>query len=57
MSPEAVNSYDLVPYESHPFSHSHPTRLASIGSLFGMRPVPIHRCRVLEIDLSRRQID
>lgn len=46
---EGSNSYDLVPYESHPFRQSHPARLAAIGLLFGMRPAPVPRCRVLEL--------
>lgn len=46
-SPE--DSYDVVPYESHPFAHSHPDRLATIATLFGMLPQPVDRCRVLEI--------
>ena len=44
-----VNSYDEVPYESHPFSQTHPSRLFVVGTLFGMRPTPVQRCRVLEL--------
>jgi len=44
-----VNSYDEVPYESHPFAQTHPSRLFTIGTLFGMRPTPVQRCRVLEL--------
>lgn len=46
---EFTSSYDLVPYESHPFSQSHPSRLATIGLLFGMRPASVSGCRVLEL--------
>ena len=42
-------SYDEVPYESHPYPQSHPDRLATIATLFGMKPAPIARCRVLEL--------
>ncbi len=49
VAPTATNSYDEVPYESHPFSQTHPSRLFVIGSLFGLRPVPVARCRVLEL--------
>jgi SAM-dependent methyltransferase len=42
-------SYDEVPYESHPFPESHPERLATIASLFSLKPPPIDRCRVLEL--------
>ena len=41
-------SYDSVPYESHPFVQSHPDRLATIGTLFGMSP-RLDAARVLEI--------
>ena len=41
--------YDLVPYESHTFPQSHPDRLATIGRLFGLTPVSITQCRVLEL--------
>src|SRR5262249_45640760 len=42
-------SYDEVPYESHPFPQTHPDRLATVATLFGMRPAPIDGCRVLEL--------
>jgi len=44
-----LNSYDDVPYESHPFAQTHPSRLFVVGTLFGMRPTPVQRCRVLEL--------
>jgi methyltransferase-like protein/cyclopropane fatty-acyl-phospholipid synthase-like methyltransferase len=44
-----ATSYDEVPYESHPFSQTHPSRLFVVGTLFGMRPTPVQRCRVLEL--------
>lgn len=44
-----ASSYDEVPYESHPFAQTHPSRLFVVGTLFGMRPTPVHRCRVLEL--------
>lgn len=42
-------SYDNLPYifESHALTH--PDRLATVGTLFGMTPVPIENCRVLEL--------
>jgi methyltransferase-like protein/2-polyprenyl-3-methyl-5-hydroxy-6-metoxy-1,4-benzoquinol methylase len=43
------NTYDEVPYESHPFAQTHPERLFTVGTLFGMRPTPVQRCRVLEL--------
>jgi len=42
-------SYDLVPYESHSYPQSHPDHLAALGSLFGLNPPPVVRCRVLEL--------
>jgi methyltransferase-like protein/SAM-dependent methyltransferase len=48
----AKNSYDEVPYDSHPFSQTHPGRLATIARLFGMEHVPIEDCRVLELGCS-----
>lgn len=31
-------AYDEFPYESHPFALSHPANLATVGTLFGLRP-------------------
>lgn len=42
-------SYDEVPYASHPYARSHPRNLAALGTLFGMSPPDVHRCRVLEL--------
>jgi SAM-dependent methyltransferase len=44
-----VTAYDEVPYTGHPYADSHPERLASMATLFGMQPAPVERCRVLEI--------
>lgn len=49
VAPTTLETYDEVPYESHPFSQTHPSRLFVIGTLFGLRPVPVQRCRVLEL--------
>jgi methyltransferase-like protein/SAM-dependent methyltransferase len=46
---EPTNTYDEVPYTTHPVPQSHPDRLATIARLFGMQPQPIDRCRVLEL--------
>ena len=45
----ATTSYDLVPYESHPFAQTHPDRLGTIGTLLGLRCRRANRCRVLEL--------
>ena len=41
--------YDAVPYPGHPFAQTHPDRLATLATLFGLRPAPPERCRVLEL--------
>jgi methyltransferase-like protein/SAM-dependent methyltransferase len=43
------SSYDEVPYKSYPYRQTHPDRLATVASLFGMKTAPIQNCRVLEI--------
>lgn len=43
------NSYDEVPYTSYPYVRTHPDHLATIGRLFGMRPVDVAGARVLEL--------
>src|SRR5262245_55909651 len=45
----ARTSYDEVPYESLPFAQTHPSRLATVATLFGLTPAPVGRCRVLEL--------
>src|SRR5262245_13686613 len=41
--------YDLVPYESYPFSKTHIRHLHTIASLFALKPADVGRCRVLEL--------
>ena len=43
------NAYHQVPYLTVPMAHTHPDRLASVATLFGMAPAPIAACRVLEV--------
>lgn len=47
-----ASSYDEVPYRSYPYRQSHPERLATIATLFGMQPPMLERCRVLELGCS-----
>jgi len=47
--PSRDTTYDDIPYESHPFAQSHPHRLFAIGTLFGLKPTPVQKCRVLEL--------
>ena len=42
-------AYDEVPYPSAIYPQTHPNRLATLATLFGMKPAPIDRCRVLEL--------
>lgn len=43
------NPHDQVRYPAGVFEHTHPSRLATLATLFGMRPPPVERCRVLEL--------
>jgi SAM-dependent methyltransferase len=49
MLPSTPTPYDDVFYPGHVYGHTHPNRLATIASLYGMAPVPVARCRVLEL--------
>ncbi len=42
-------TYDDVPYPGHAYSQTHPDRLATIATLFGLNPARVDRCRVLEV--------
>jgi methyltransferase-like protein/2-polyprenyl-3-methyl-5-hydroxy-6-metoxy-1,4-benzoquinol methylase len=44
-----ANPYDEVEYPGFPFPQTHPDRLATIATLFGMTPAPVNHCRVLEL--------
>jgi len=44
-----INLYDSVPYPGLAFLQTHPDRLAVMARLFGMSPVPVEACRVLEL--------
>src|SRR5947208_9436643 len=49
MADPTRTTYDEVLYPSHTHSQTHPDRLATIATLFGMRPAPVDGCRVLEL--------
>lgn len=49
MADALLTSYEEVPYESKPIPGTHPDSLATMAVLFGMRPPPVERCRVLEL--------
>jgi methyltransferase-like protein/2-polyprenyl-3-methyl-5-hydroxy-6-metoxy-1,4-benzoquinol methylase len=46
---EQTNAYDQVSYASRAFPQTHPDRLATLATLFGLQPPPIAQCRVLEL--------
>ena len=43
------SSYEVVPYHGRPSGESHPDTLATIATLFGMKPPSVPHARVLEI--------
>src|SRR5262245_30352504 len=45
----APTDYADGPHPSVPFPQTHPDRLATLATLFGMRSAPVERCRVLEL--------
>lgn len=49
MADTANNAYEAVPFEGLAVLHSHPDRLAVLGTLLGMTPAPANQCRVLEL--------
>jgi SAM-dependent methyltransferase len=49
MSSTVANSYDVVPYTSHPISQSHPARMATIATLFSLAAPAVTTARVLEL--------
>ena len=49
MNSPGSTSYDEVPYVSVAYPQSHPDRLATVATLFGMTPPPVESCRVLEL--------
>ena len=44
-----LTAYDIVPYTGHALAQAHPDRLATIATLFGMKPAEITRARMLEL--------
>lgn len=49
MTSQAANSYDRVAYIGYPFAQTHPERLATLATLFGLQPAPASKCRILEL--------
>lgn len=48
-SPSPATSYDTLPYIARSLPQTHPDTLAVAATLHGMSPVPVEKCRVLEI--------
>ena len=46
---EEIFSYDVMPYPGKFFLQTHPDRLATLATLFGMNPPRVENCRVLEL--------
>src|SRR5580658_124973 len=44
-----LTSYDTVRYPCHAHPQTHPERLGVLGALWGLKPAPVTRCRVLEL--------
>lgn len=44
-----MDSYDEIPYDSHPVTETDPDRLAALGHLFGLKVADPRHCRVLEL--------
>jgi methyltransferase-like protein/cyclopropane fatty-acyl-phospholipid synthase-like methyltransferase len=49
MALQAQQAYDGVLYPGKAHAATHPDRLATMGTLFGLQPAPVETCRVLEI--------
>jgi methyltransferase-like protein/SAM-dependent methyltransferase len=45
----ARDDYDLVPYWGKTYPQTHPDRLCALGTLLGMQPAPVEKCRGLEL--------
>src|SRR6476469_9617489 len=45
----AATAYDVVSYPGHSYPQTHPDRLATIATLYGLTPPPPETCRVLEL--------
>jgi methyltransferase-like protein/2-polyprenyl-3-methyl-5-hydroxy-6-metoxy-1,4-benzoquinol methylase len=52
MTKPELTPYDEIAYPTFPHSSTHPDRLATIATHFGMKPAPVERCRVLELGCS-----
>ena len=53
MSDPIASPYRDVPYLGHAYAETHPSRLATIASLYGMEPPNLAACRLLELGCGR----
>jgi len=44
-----MNTYDEIPYPSLVYTDTHPSKLAALAMLFGLKPPVVASCRVLEL--------
>ncbi len=44
-----AETYDATPYAGLPYCHTHPSLLAALGTLYGLKPADPAGCRVLEM--------
>jgi methyltransferase-like protein/SAM-dependent methyltransferase len=49
MTEAPLDSYDEILYPSYLHMQTHPDRLATMATFFGMQPAPVERARVLEL--------
>lgn len=49
MGAAPAEAYDALAYPGYPYPQTHPDRLATQATLFGLRPAPPAACRVLEL--------
>jgi SAM-dependent methyltransferase len=49
MSTPQLEPYDEFTYYNYSYPQTHVDRLATIATLFGMKPAPVENCRVLEL--------
>ena len=46
---QGVSTYEVIQYPSKFFIYTHPDHLAVLGTMFGMKPQNVEKCRILEL--------
>lgn len=49
MSHHPADDYDTISYPGRALAQAHPDRLATLATLFGIKPPEVSHCRVLEL--------